>query len=100
MTARERQAKVRLSEVELAAIAKKAEAVGLTVSEFIRIAALDRPTPRRDLDSKRVVSALSNVGGLLNQLARSANRGRFPIESDIAAALVELRTVIRAIGSS
>jgi len=100
MAAREHQAKVRLFEAELSAIADKAEEVGLTVSEFIRIAALNRPAPRRDLDSKRVVAALSQVGGLLNQLARSANRGRFPIETDITAALVELRTVIRAIGSS
>ena len=97
---RPKQVNIRLAEVEHANIAGKAEAAGVTVSEFVRLAALGRQMPVRDIDSKRVVAAISQVGGLLNQLARSANQGRFPIEADITTALAELRTVIRAIGSS
>jgi hypothetical protein len=97
--ARPKQVNVRLSEAEHADIAQKAEAAGVTLSEFVRLAALGRQMPVRGIDSKRVVSAISHVGGLLNQLARSANRGRFPVEADITTALADLRAVIRAIGS-
>lgn len=96
--ARPHQINIRVSPVEFRQLVAKASDVGLSVTAFVRMAALDRHIPRRDLDTKATIAALSRVGGLLNQLAAKANSG-WAIDSDaLSDALADVKATIRRIG--
>lgn len=71
------QNKQRYTQAEMDYIALMAERAGLTVSDFIRRAALkvsiQPPRPSEERDALR---ELSRIGVNLNQIARALNRGR------------------------
>ena len=76
----------------------KATEAGITLTEFVRVAALGRQLPIRDPDTKALVLALSRIGANINQLARAANRFDPVTEAEIQAALAELREAVHRIG--
>jgi uncharacterized protein (DUF1778 family) len=94
-----RQISFRCTVEEHAALTAKAEAVGLSLTAFVKLAALDRRIPVRSYDAKSIVSALSRVGGLLNQLAAKANSNRSIDAAALAVALEELKATITEIGA-
>lgn len=91
---RPKQVNIRLAPDEYDVITAKAAEVDMTVTEWIRLAALQRPLPRRDPRYARMVALLSNIAGNLNQLAAHANRGAIPGRDAIAATLAAVRAWI------
>lgn len=84
---------VRLGEEERGAIGRRAASVGLTVSEYIRRAALrddDRPVIRADVRELRAIHAdLRRAGGNINQIARALNRSVHPSLDEKAASTLK-----------
>lgn len=65
---------VRFSPEELTRVREMAQVLGLTVSAFIRSAALgERPRPRRGQIRREAIHQLVRVGNNLNQLTHWAN---------------------------
>lgn len=68
-----------LTERERAELEQRAEAVGLTLSEFIRCQTLQRPLPPSVVEQRTratLATALLRLGINLNQIARHTNAGR------------------------
>ena len=85
-----------LTSDEIARIREAADLAGMTVSAFVRGAALGtqvRAKPTRARSA--LIRELSAVGNNLNQLARRANAGRMPVEAEIRRSLDEVLAVIR-----
>jgi hypothetical protein len=87
---------LRLTAGERAVVRARAHAAGLTVSEFLRRAALGKRVRARPGQVRRdAVYQLSKVGNNLNQLARAANTaGQVRAEELLEEALGELRAVL------
>ena len=89
---------VRLTAEEHARIGQRASAAGLTVSEYMRRAALqdgDRPVIRTDAERLRAVYRnLRHAGANLNQCARELNTHHRPnrIEKELAIAFSSVAT--------
>lgn len=90
---------VRLTTAEAAALADRAAAAGLSVSDYVRTTALGAdPTRRRAMpaDVAQVVRHLSAVGNNLNQLARACNQsGTAPLPPVLEHACGEVVRIIR-----
>ncbi|KJV04966.1 plasmid mobilization protein [Methylocucumis oryzae] len=91
---------VRLSPTELEQATASAEAVGLSLSGYVRTLLLGRVTDgtqRRAAkdaqDLARLHAQLGKVGGNLNQLTKLANQGQLVPPSVLAACLAEVREV-------
>jgi hypothetical protein len=85
---------VRCTAEEFALIHARAERSGMYASGFLRTLAVGTPGPRAvkrtPADRKelaRVLGELGKCGSNLNQLARAFNRGRTPLDEDLALAL-------------
>lgn len=84
---------VRLSQAEHRAIAQRAKAAGLNMSEYVRICCtVDRTGPAIVTDAeelRKIHVDLRKVGGNLNQVARELNTHHRPndIEDTLRAAL-------------
>lgn len=101
---------VRCTPDEYAALQAKAAAAGLTVSGYLRAAALGSPgvrsarrPPVEREELARALGLLGRYGGNLNQLARMANTtGALPTEAALVALGDEVRAVrdalMRALG--
>lgn len=87
---------LRLRPGESAIIAGRAKAAGLSVSEFLRRAALgQRVRARRDQANRDLIYHLSKIGTNLNQLAHVANVARQVVAHDQLEELISaLREVI------
>ena len=73
---REKRITVRLNDAEFELLKQKAELEGVAVSDLVRRAIL-RVKPRRlPEECRRLRGELGKIGGLLNQVARRANRNR------------------------
>jgi len=85
--------RVRMTPEDEAAIREKAEAAGVTMSAFLRAAALGRKAPSRiDL---QIVNELRRLGGLQKHLfTQSGGQGG----AEHGALLDEIRDAIRRIG--
>ncbi len=94
---------IRFAPDELAAVSLRARACGRTPARFIREAALGAIPKARHLDDRdHILLALARLGGQLSLLARRTN-GDDQDGSDgaqLAAALAEHRTAIRALMAS
>ena len=87
--------KIAVTDAELDQVQQRAQAAGLTVSAYARQAMLgSTPRVKRAVTNAAAIRELTAVGNNLNQLARRANGGRFPIEADIREALAELAEVV------
>jgi len=75
---RRRTVGVRVSPAELEELAGLAAAAGVDVATWLRLAGLRRRPPRPPVPeiNRRLYAELGRVGGLLNQLAAEAHRGR------------------------
>ncbi|WP_262300147.1 plasmid mobilization protein [Microvirga sesbaniae] len=85
---------------ERAAIESRADAAGLSVADFVRLAALGRPLTvhqHREL-SPADRYALQRIGVNLNQIAKHMNAGRSPDGQAVAAAVADLLAFIREVG--
>ncbi len=91
---------IRFAPDELAAVSSRARACGRTPARFIREAALGAiPKARHNEERDRILLGLARLGGQLSLLAGRTNGGN-QHESDgaqLAAALAEHRTVVRAL---
>jgi hypothetical protein len=85
--------RVRMTPEDEAAIREKAEVAGVTMSAFLRAAALGRKTPSRiDL---QIVNELRRLGGLQKHLfTQSGGQG----VAEHGALLDEIRDAIRRVG--
>jgi len=65
---------IRLTEDEYQALSQKAEVAGVSLSEWVRRAALEQeiPSPRSEIDVN-LYKELTRIGININQLARAAN---------------------------
>lgn len=94
----ERLDAVRVSPSELAALRERAAAAGLSLSRFVRSAALGLrirpPMPATDLV---VASELGRIGNNLNQLTRLAHSGQLP--GWLGGELARLSFVLAAVGA-
>jgi hypothetical protein len=95
---------IRLADDELASIEAAAERAGLMTGSYARQALLGAPAPRQvrrpAVERKelvRLLGELGKVGGLLNQLARTANQGITLYEGEVLAAVAKLKPVRDAI---
>lgn len=95
MERRSEQANIRLSPVELATLASKADAVNTTVTEFIRAAALNKRTPVRQTNAPDFATRdeLRRIGVNLNQIARVLNAGGTVDTSEISGLCAKLDTL-------
>ncbi|MFY7835945.1 MAG: MobC family plasmid mobilization relaxosome protein [Novosphingobium sp.] len=94
--ARPHQINFRVSPEEFAVLAAKAAMAGVTVTEFVRLTALERRMPVHDPQAKEALRELSRIGGNINQIAKVANTtGAI---AGIDAALIELRAAVARIG--
>ncbi|MDL2313632.1 plasmid mobilization relaxosome protein MobC [Desulfovibrio sp. OttesenSCG-928-C14] len=87
--------KLRVTPAEKEAIIAKAEALGQTVTDFIRQRALDYRLRQTPLE-KEHVRQLARIGVNLNQLARWVNIHKSRAETiDVLAALVSLERELK-----
>lgn len=89
----------RLTIDERLAIEAKAVAVGATVSEYARAAALTARAPRpqnEQAGNPAMLAELNRVGVNLNQIARSLNRGG-AVPSDLSEVLDQVRSLVEKI---
>ena len=85
---------LRLTEEEHATISTKAQAAGVTISEFIRLSA-HRIWIRNRGDEKARAVALNRINSNLNQIARWANKYRSG--ADAVSVIRELILIERAV---
>lgn len=95
---------VRMSQSDYEALARAAEASGLTISDFVRFRCLeDDGRPRIVVGAEALRAPYSNerrIGGLLNQLLRHANTRHqdFPqLAAQAQAALAQLEESTRQV---
>lgn len=87
--------RIRLTQKESIIIEEKAKDSGLTISEYIRRAAIGKTIKkRRNLDSDKILYQLAKIGGNLNQLAKNANSGNYN-KSEIDLATQELLNILQ-----
>lgn len=87
---------VRFTRQQLDALRRRAVEAGVPLATFAR-AALTGETPRRRPAriAQAAIRQLASVGNNLNQLARRANSGNFPVEAEVRRVLDD---VLRALG--
>lgn len=98
---RDDQLHVRLTADERAQLEQTADALGLTVAEFIRRRGLDYrlpPVVHRERANAVAAMALIGLGNNLNQLARHANAGRgLPVRGMLEDTLSRINTAIETL---
>ena len=83
--ARKRTIGVRVNAAEIDALQRKADSVGLPLSQWLRMVALSRHVPRPLVPevNREAYAELAKLAANLNQLTRAANEGRavvpFPV---------------------
>lgn len=106
---RQHQVNVRFSETEHTELARRADAIGLSVGAFIRMQSLDLPPPRSSrvppINRQMVAQLLAQIGKIgsnVNQIARLTNSGEHPFEwqfKEAHHAIIEMRDAcIKALG--
>jgi len=95
---RVRGAGVRFTADEYAAVLAKASASGVSLSEFLRLAALNRPLPRKVAAGPNstafvIANELRRVGVNLNQIARLSHMG-IEHEGDLLPLLADIREIL------
>jgi hypothetical protein len=94
-----RGAGVRFTADEYAAVLAKASASGVSLSEFLRLAALNRPMPRKaaagpaSSTSFVIANELRRVGVNLNQIARLSHMG-IEHEGELQPLLADIREIL------
>ena len=93
---RTRTVGVRVSAAELVELRARAAGAGVDVATWLRLAGLRRrpPPPPVPAINREVYAVLGRIGGLLNQVAAEAHRGRVIAP---AALLEELRAQVAAV---
>jgi transposase-like protein len=87
--------KMRVTPEEKKDITAKAEALGQTVTDFIRQRALDYRLRHTPLEKERLVQ-LARIGSNLNQLARWANQHKSRADTvEVLAALMSLERAVK-----
>jgi hypothetical protein len=92
---------IRLLPDELAAIAERARAAGLSFASYLRACALGSAGPRARRSPPinaellaHAVAALNKVGSNLNQIARALNAGQAVGAHESVAALADTRSAV------
>lgn len=91
---------IRFSEDERKSLFEQAKSFGVSLSEFVRRAALKRrmpPLPPPQLN-RDIYQELSRIGNNLNQVTRKINEGAVSVEPGLAATLTELKSVVKEVG--
>lgn len=75
---RDKTLRVRVNDHDLSVIRSRAESVGLSSSEYVRVRCCDHRMPRvvhvvRDADAQRLASEVRRIGINFNQIARDVN---------------------------
>lgn len=83
---------------EREAIEARADAVGLSLADFVRLAALGEPLTARHYRELAPADryALQRIGVNLNQIAKHMNAGRDPLREAIEATLADIRAVLES----
>ena len=91
---------IRVTEAERIHVQEKAEAVNMTVSDFLRSLGLSKEvTPRATRLEMSLLVELNRIGVNINQIAKAANLGRDQA-SVIEASLTELRALMAKVDQS
>ena len=101
---RQSSVKIALTSAELAEVARKAQACGLSLSSFGRASVLGEPGPRAQraphvnaLELAQATAALNKAGSNLNQIAHVLNASGSIALRDCLAALDETRAALARI---
>lgn len=88
---------VRLSTSEWAVILRKADALGIHPTTWMRLAALSRQIPPQRVPeiNREVYADLAKLAGNFNQLARAANAGRVVVPLPLLKAVQDKLTRLR-----
>jgi hypothetical protein len=101
---RDDQLHVRLTADERARLEQTADALGLTVAEFVRRRGLDYrlpPTVHRERPNTVAAMALIGLGNNLNQLTRHAHAGRgLPVRGMLEDTLIRINATLDALNGS
>ena len=90
--ARNQTIKIRVTDDELAKMKSRAD--DLSLSEFVRVVALDEPMPPRKVIQKcdpELIRAVNRIGNNINQIAKQVNAGR-ELDNALLLALLNLQT--------
>src|SRR5271170_460134 len=91
---------VRFAPEERTALFEQAKKFGLSLSEFVRRAALKRrmpPAPPPQIN-RDLYQELSRIGNNLNQVARKIHEGAVSVDLELVSTLTELRGVVKEVG--
>lgn len=96
---RDRQVNVALTTREYELIRTKADAVGLTLTNFARAALLRRSVAVEAIQAisttdRLTVEALKRIGSNINQIARHMNTHNAPPPADLAPLLSDIRAIV------
>lgn len=98
---REDQLHIRVTADERARLEQTADALGLTVAEFMRRRGLDYrlpPTVQRERPSTIAAMALIGLGNNLNQMTRHAHAGRgLPVRGMLEDTLIRINSALDAL---
>lgn len=88
---------VRLNAAEWAVIGRKADALGIRPTTWMRLAALSRQLPPQRVPeiNREVYAELARLAGNINQLARAANAGRVVVPLQLLKAVQDKLTHLR-----
>jgi len=87
-----------VTEAEFVLMHEAAEIAGMTLSAFVRTAAMgSRPKAKPSRVRAKLIRQLAAIGNNLNQLARHANAGRLPEGESILHTLSHVMETIRRV---
>lgn len=91
---------IRFSKEERDSLFEQAKNFGISLSEFVRRAALKRrlpPAPPPQIN-REIYQELSRIGSNLNQVAKKINQGAVSVDLELVGTLSELRGVVKEVG--
>lgn len=91
---------IRFSKEERDSLLSQAKSYGVSLSEFVRRAALKRrlpPAPPPQIN-RDIYQELSRIGNNLNQVARKIHQGAVAVELELVGTLTELKGVVKEVG--
>jgi Bacterial mobilisation protein (MobC) len=91
---------IRFSKEERDSLLSQAKSFGVSLSEFVRRAALKRrlpPAPPPQIN-RDIYQELSRIGNNLNQVARKIHEGAVSVDLELVGTLTELKGVVKEVG--
>ncbi len=91
---------IRFSKEERDSLFEQAKSFGVSLSEFVRRAALKRrlpPAPAPQIN-RDIYQELSRIGNNLNQVAKKIHEGAVSVDLELIGTLSELKGVVKSVG--